>query len=66
MKITERAEELAFQMYVCESLRLSGENKRLSVKFGDIIEGKKQKPEKTAEQAEAELLAEFEKLGGAQ
>lgn len=66
MKRAERDEALTYQMYVCESLRLSGENKRLTVKFGDIIEPKKRQPEKTAEQAEAEILAEFKRLGGVQ
>lgn len=52
-----------FEYYVAESLRLRGENKFLSIRLQDIIEPQTAKPEKTAEQVEADIFAEFDRLG---
>ena len=63
LKCAERTERLAFEYYVAESLRLRGENKFLSMRLQDIIEPQNVKPEKTVEQVEAEIFAEFDRLG---
>ena len=62
--MTQRAEELAFQYYVAESLRLRGENKYLTVRLQELLEPQAvKKKEKTADEIEAEILAEFDRLG---
>lgn len=63
LKFTERNERLSYQYYIAETLRLHGENKRLTVRLQDIIDPQNAKPEKTAEQAESEIFAEFERMG---
>ena len=63
LKLTERSERLAYQYYMAESFRLYGENKRMTMRLQDIIEPQTAKPEKTAEQVETEIFAEFERLG---
>lgn len=63
LKQTERNERLAYQYYMAEAFRLYGENKRLTIRLQDIIEPQAVKPEKTVEQVEADIFAEFDRLG---
>lgn len=61
--MTQRSEELAFQYYIAESLRLRGENKYLTVRLQELLEPHTVKKEKTADEIEAEIFAEFDRLG---
>lgn len=62
MKMTERENEMAYQIYISEAMRLHAEGKGLSARFADIILPKKNVRTKTAEEAKQGILAEFDKI----
>ena len=57
-KLQKHAEERAFRDYLCDSLYYQAQEKRLTVRFNDII-----KPKKPQESAEEIILKTMEKGG---
>lgn len=62
MKTKQRNDELTYQIYIAESIRLHAQNKALTVKLADLLIPQSETKEITAEEAKDAILAEYAKI----
>lgn len=62
MKTKQRNDELTYQIYIAESIRLHAQNKALTIKLADLLIPQSETKEMTAKEAKDVILAEYEKI----